>query len=91
MSLWEVDTVNIDRSDPQLHSRDVSMEHKALGTHSIAPRGEGSTTTAKLTQKNDRILINDGTVDRAIIGRNPDGKIAIIVSKPGIDVNSLFS
>lgn len=91
MSLWEVDTDNVDRSDPQLHMRDVSAQHKALGTHSIAPRSESAITTAKLTQKDDRILINDGTVDRAIIGRNPDGKIAIIISKPGVDVNSLFS
>ena len=43
-----------------------------------------------LNQANMTRLISDGTNNRIIIGKLPDGSYGIVVSKPGIDVLNVF-
>lgn len=45
----------------------------------------------RIEDGNNRLLLFDGTVNRMIIGLCPDGTIGIVISKPGIDVLTLFS
>lgn len=43
-----------------------------------------------LNQANMTRVISDGTNNRIIIGKLPDGSYGIVVSKPGIDVLNVF-
>lgn len=47
--------------------------------------------TANFQQNTYNLIINDGTVDRIIIGLLPDNTWGIVVSAPGVSVESLFS
>lgn len=49
------------------------------------------TQSAHFQQTDVSLIINDGTNNRIIIGQFPDGNYGIVISKPGIDVNSIFS
>lgn len=46
----------------------------------------------QIAENNRTNLITDENgVNRVIIGRMPDGTYGVIVSKPGVDVNTLFT
>lgn len=45
----------------------------------------------KIDEVNNRLVLDDGTVYRMIIGLLPDGTIGMIVSKEGVDVFTVFS
>lgn len=36
-------------------------------------------------------IVSDGTNNRIILGKLPDGTYGLVISKPGYDVSSLFS
>lgn len=40
----------------------------------------------RIEDGNNRMILFDGTVNRMLIGLNPDGGIGIYISKPGEDV-----
>lgn len=44
----------------------------------------------RIDDGNGRLVVYDGTYNRLILGTWPDGTIGLIISKPGIDVFSLF-
>lgn len=43
-----------------------------------------------LNQQNTTRVISDGTTNRIIFGRLPDGTYGMVVSKPNVDVMNLF-
>lgn len=45
----------------------------------------------RIEDGNNRMILFDGTNNRMIIGIRPDGTVGIIISKIGIDVESLYS
>lgn len=49
------------------------------------------TSNPQFREANGTQTINDGTSDRILIGLLPDATYGIVISKPGIDVNSVFS
>jgi hypothetical protein len=90
MTLFQIDKSNDDRSTPVVNSSDVHLNRMAHATDSIAPRAAGSPVSGKITTKNDQIVASDGTVNRIIFGRLPNGVYGIAISKPGVDVGSAF-
>ena len=44
----------------------------------------------RIEDGNGRLLVNDGVNNRIIIGLLPDGSYGMVVSKPGVEVLSLF-
>lgn len=45
----------------------------------------------RIEEGNGRLILFDGTVNRMIIGLLPDGTVGVVISKPGVDVFSVFS
>lgn len=64
-------------------------------TKRITFKGQKKTDTLdskiRIEDGNGRLLVNDGTNNRIIIGLLPDGTFGLIISKEGYDVLSLFS
>lgn len=44
----------------------------------------------RIDDGNNRMVLYDGNYYRMIIGVLPDGTVGMIISKPGVDVFSLF-
>lgn len=44
----------------------------------------------RIEDGNNRMVMYDGTHYRMIIGLLPDGTVGMVISKPGVDVFSLF-
>lgn len=68
----------------------------ATGTISVGPSSSSGSTTANtivLDGNNDYMTVADPAtgVRQIVIGKLPDGTYGMVVSKPGIDVLSLFS
>jgi hypothetical protein len=45
----------------------------------------------RIEDGNNRMVLYDGTDYRMILGVLPDGTIGMVISKPGIDVFSVFT
>ena len=90
MSLNNVDKNSDTRLEASPNAPDVHINRLAHGTTSISPRAAGTQATAKITYKNDAIIVYDGSNERIVIGRLPDGTFGVAVSKPGVDVSSAF-
>ena len=43
------------------------------------------------SENRTKVIRDEDGVDRIILGRLPDGTYGLIVSKPGVDVNTLFT
>lgn len=91
MSLLYVDKNSSSRLSPKVNAGDVHQNRKAHATDSIAPRAEGTQTSARITTKNDQIIVYDDANERIVIGRLPDGTYGIAISKSGYDVSDAFS
>ena len=63
-------------------------------TESVTYKGQEKTDTLdskiRIEEGNGRILVNDGTNNRIIIGLLPDGTYGIVISKPGVEVLTVF-
>ena len=43
------------------------------------------------SENRTKVIRDEDGVDRIILGRLPDGTYGLIISKPGVDVNTLFT
>lgn len=91
MSLNYVDKANDNRLIPEPNAPDIRTQRMSLGTVSITPRATGTQTGARITNKDDTITVNDGSFNRIAIGRLPDGRYGIVVSKSGHDISEIFT
>lgn len=90
MTLINVDPQPQGGISPSIDAVDINNNRMAHATHGISYRAVGTQTGPRITQKNDIITVNDGTYDRIVIGRLPDGSYGFAVSKPGHDVSEIF-
>lgn len=60
-------------------------------SYSGSPSTNDLSGQLRFEQGENRMVLFDGTVNRMLIGLLPDGNVGWIVSKPGVDVFSLFS
>jgi hypothetical protein len=86
MAIHDVDKNNGDRLSPMPNSHDALGQRLANGTLSINPRTGASGTNAFTQTKNGRLLVNDGTTNRIVVGAQSDGTFGMKVSQPGNDV-----
>lgn len=91
MALHDVDKDNEDRTSPAVNAHDDQKTSRmAHGTTSINPVTDATSGSAYIDTKNGRILVNDGTNNRIILGVWPDGTFGLIISKPGFDILDQF-
>ena len=90
MSLHDTDKSNDTRNVPMPNMSDSHTTRASDGTTAITNKKDGS-SGAYVSTKNARVLVNDGTVNRVLIGLSPNGTYGIWVSKEGIDVLTAFS
>jgi len=90
MALHDVDKSNDSRNAPTPNMSDQHAVRQSDGTTAISNKLDKSTGPYVSTQ-NGRVLVNDGTYNRVLIGLAPDGTYGIWVSKEGQDVLTAFS
>lgn len=90
MSLWDTDKNNDKRTKPVLNQHDHLQQRKANATTSVHPITDDTSSAAYVQAANGRILVNDGTNDRIMIGVLPDGTFGIAVSISGANVQDAF-
>jgi len=65
----------------------------------LTPNMDMATMTAAInntlrqieSENRTKVIRDEDGVDRIILGRMPDGTYGMVVSKPGVDVKSLFT
>jgi len=91
VSLNFTDKNSVDRTLPTPNSPDVHENPLAHGATSIAPRATGTQPGAKITNKNDTIIVYDASNERIVIGRLPDGTYGMAISKAGFNVSDAIT
>lgn len=88
MSLWDTDKNSDSRENPSLNANDGLLQRLANATTSIHPVTDSTSSNAYTQAKNGRLLVNDGTTNRVIVGALPDGTFGMKVSQSAIDVTT---
>lgn len=88
MGLWDTDKKNDGRDSPSLNQADALVQRMANGTVSVHPKTDATGSAAFTQTSNGRMLVNDGTNNRVVVGALPDGTFGMKVSQPGIDVTT---
>lgn len=91
MSIHDVDVHSADRSSPEPNTGAAKIQpgfRMNLGTAAVQYNGGAVTSTPGfINSKDARTLVNDGSNDRVILGRQADNSYGLIVSKPGFDAD----
>lgn len=90
MAIYDTDKNSDTRNSPTPNISDAHIQRRSDGTVGITNKLDAS-TGAFTSTNNARILVNDGTYNRVLIGLSPSGTYGIWVSKEGIDVLTAFS
>jgi hypothetical protein len=72
--------------DENINSVDSAV-HTSLGTTGVSAITEGQ-MVGKLVTKDAQMVVNDGSIDRVVVGRLEDGTYGIKVSQSGVDVGT---
>lgn len=88
MSLWDVDKTGDKREKPVLNHNDGLMQRRANSTTSVHPVTDSTPSSAYTQTKDGRILVNDGTTNRVLVGALPDGTFGMKVSQAAYDVTA---
>lgn len=88
MSLTDVDKSSTRRISPTVNASDVLATEvvKSHATEGIAYRSEEATGTPRVIQKDDQIIVHDGTTNKALFGRDGNGVYVVKVAKDTYDV-----
>lgn len=88
MAIYDVDMTSGDRSNPNPEVPDLMHQRNAHLTNSTSYSPTNSVPNgARVQQKNNAIIANNGTTNKALFGYNPGlGKWGSFVAKEGIDV-----
>lgn len=87
MSLSETDKSSDNRATPALNTVDGLPSPMAHATSGIAYRTENNSSTApRVVEKDDQIIVFDGTDNKALFGRDGNGDYVVKVAKDGFDV-----
>lgn len=69
------------------NSQDIHLDPIVPGTTSVTNKQDGQ-GGGRLVTKDAQLLVNDGNMNRIMIGQRGDGTYGMQVSKPGFDVTS---
>lgn len=85
--------VTIDSSGINLASAAITLDINGitLTGSGININSTGININNGTTVTDAGVVVNDGVNNRVLIGALPDGTFGMVVSKPGVDVSSVFS
>lgn len=88
MSLTDTDKSSANRSQPSIGGDDglAGDVVKAHATDGIAYRASASASLPRVVQRDDQIIVHDGTTNKALFGRDGTGAYVVKVAKDGYDV-----
>jgi hypothetical protein len=89
MSIHDIGSGDNRKNNVKPTSHDFLTQRKSDGTEGITYKVD-SFTGGYVSTKDAQIYVNDGTTNRILIGRAPDGTYGMWIVDEGEEVNDLF-